>query len=129
MSAPAIHRAEPTDAAVRFGGQSMTAPLKTVLVRRPAPPRGDDDWRRFGYLHPVDHDLTVREHEAFRALLAEAGAEVIDGGPDPDGELDAIFAFDPSIVTDRGAVIGRMGKPERLGEVDLAIWTYDRLGI
>jgi N-dimethylarginine dimethylaminohydrolase len=129
MSVPAIVRAEPTSAAVRFGGQSMTAPLKTVLVRRPAPPRGDDDWRRFDYLHPVDHDRTLREHDAFRATLTEAGAEVIDGGPDPDGELDAIFVFDPSIVTDRGAVVCRMGKPERLGEAENAIRTYERLGI
>jgi N-dimethylarginine dimethylaminohydrolase len=54
---------------------------------------------------------------------------VIEAGPDWDGELDAIFAFDPSIITDRGAVICRMGKPERLGEADRAVQTYQELGI
>ena len=129
MSAPALERADRPGATARFGGQSMTAPLRSVLVRRPAPPSGSDNWRRFGYLHSVDHEATVREHDAFRAILNDAGADVIDGGPDPDGELDAIFAFDPSIVTDRGAIICRMGKPERLGEADRAVQTYERLGI
>jgi dimethylargininase len=113
----------------RFGGHSMSAPLRSVLVRPPAPPTGPDDWRRFGYLHPVDHERTVREHAAFRAILAGAGAEVVEACPDPDGALDAIFAFDPSIVTDRGAVLCRMGKPERLAEAELAERTYRELGI
>lgn len=129
MSTPTMTAADQTIAARPFGGQSMTAPLRTVLVRRPAPPGADDDWRRFRYLHPVDHARTEREHAALRALLHGAGAEVIDGGPDPDGALDAIFAFDPSIVTDRGAVLCRMGKPERLVEAEYATATYERLGI
>src|SRR5688572_17306949 len=107
----------------RYGGHSMSAPLRSVLVRRPAPPRGDDDWRRCGYLHPVDHARTEREHAAFRAFLAGAGAEVVEAGPDPAGELDAVFVFDPSIVTDRGAIVCRPGKPERLAETDLAAAT------
>jgi N-dimethylarginine dimethylaminohydrolase len=107
----------------------MSATLRSVLVRRPAPPVGAEDWRRFGYLHPVDHDRTEREHAAFRAILTEAGAEVVEAGPDPAGELDAIFAFDPSIVTDRGAIVCRPGKAERQVEADLAARTYEELGI
>ena len=44
----------PTVTARRYGGHSMSATLRTVMVRLPAPPARDDDWRRFGYLHPVD---------------------------------------------------------------------------
>ena len=118
-----------TSARRRFGGHSMTATLRTVLVRPPAPPAGDGDWRTFGYLHPVDHARTVQEHAAFRAILAGAGAEVVEAGPDPAGALDAIFAFDPSIVTDRGAILCRMGKSERLNEAALAERTYAELGV
>jgi N-dimethylarginine dimethylaminohydrolase len=107
----------------------MTARLRSVLVRSPAPPASDEDWRRFGYLHPVDHARTIQEHATFREILAGAGAEVIEAGPDPIGALDAIFAFDPSIVTDRGAVVCRMGKPERLDETALAERTYTELGV
>ncbi len=84
----------------RFGGHSMSATLRTVMVRRPAPPARDDDWRRFGYLHPVDIAQSEAEHAAFRQILSEEGVEVVTAGPDPDGELDAIFAYDPTFMTD-----------------------------
>jgi N-dimethylarginine dimethylaminohydrolase len=58
------------------------------------------------------------EHEAFRALLAAEGAEVIlaetSHGPDPD----AIYTYDPAIVADAGAVLLRPGKEGRRGEPD-----------
>jgi N-dimethylarginine dimethylaminohydrolase len=62
-------------------------------------------------------------------LLADAGVEVIAAGPDPDGLLDAMFAFDSSIMSDAGAIILRSGKDLRLPEADTATQTYDELGI
>jgi dimethylargininase len=112
-----------------WGGQSMVAPLKRVLVRKPAPPAGEDQFARFGYPRVVDHDRTQIEHDAFRALLAEGGAEVVVAGPDESGLLDAIFAYDPSLMTDAGAVLLRPGKELRLAEVDLAARSYAELGI
>ena len=112
-----------------WGGQSMVAPLKRVLVRRPAPPVTEDQFARFGYPRAVDHDRTQIEHDAFRALLAEGGAEVVMAGPDEAGLLDAIFAYDPSLMADAGAVLLRPGKELRLPEVDLAEQTYAELGI
>ena len=119
----------PATTATRYGGHSMTARLRSVLVRPPAPPASPEDWRRFGYERPVDHAAAEREHAAFRETLTSAGAEVVVSGPDPDGALDAIFAFDPSLVTDGGAVLGRMGKPARRAETELAARTYADLGI
>ena len=113
----------------RFGGHSMTARLRRVLVRAPAPPANADDWRRFGYPRPVDVAGSEGEHAAFRALLTSEGVEVIDGGPDPAGHLDAMFAYDPSFMTDQGAILLRMGKPERLGETVLHARDYEALGI
>jgi N-dimethylarginine dimethylaminohydrolase len=112
-----------------WGGQSMVAPLKRVLVRKPAAPTAEGHFTDFGYPRAVDHDRTEREHDAFRALLAEAGAEVVVAGPDETGLLDAIFAYDPSLMTDAGAVLLRPGKEVRLEEVDLAERSYAELGI
>ena len=53
-----------------WGGQSMVAPLRRVLVRKPAPPAIEGEFERFGYPRAVDHDRTESEHDAFRALLA-----------------------------------------------------------
>ncbi len=112
-----------------WGGQSMVAPLQSVLVRPPAPPIAGQDITDFGYPRVVDHARAEREHEAFRQLLAAAGAEVIVSGPDDAGLLDAIFAYDPSLITDAGAVLLRPGKDVRLPEVALAERSYAELGI
>lgn len=119
----------PTATTRRFGGHSMTAPLRRVLVRQPAPPATGEEHGPFGYPHPVDHVATERQHAAFRDLLAGAGAEVIVTGPDEAGLLDAIFAYDPSIVTDRGAILLRPGKELRRPEVDRHAASYAELGI
>ena len=57
----------------QYGGHSMSARLRTVLVRAPAPPASDREWRDFGFLRPVDHALAEREHAAFRAVLRRPG--------------------------------------------------------
>jgi dimethylargininase len=101
----------------QFGCQSMTAPLRRVLVR---PPRPEDAvfWQAYGWRYEPDPGAMVAEHEAFRALLAESGAEVIlaetPHGPDPD----AIYTYDPAIVADTGAILLRPGKEGRRGEPD-----------
>jgi dimethylargininase len=124
----AVGRAR-TDARVVFGGQSMTATLRTVMVRRPAPTVGGDEWQSFGYTRPVRQAETEREHRAFVDLLTANGVDVVGAGPDPTGHLDAIFAYDPSLVTNRGAILLRPGKILRLDEPALHRATYSELGI
>ena len=113
----------------RFGGHSMTTQLREVLMRAPVPTDQPDAWRRFGYQQPMDHALAVAEHAALRQLLTDHGVTVTLAEPPTPGLHDAIFTFDPSIITDGGAVILRMGKPERAAEPELARQTYDALGI
>src|SRR5215211_7452624 len=103
----------------------MTAPLQSVMVRRPG---GGAEWEAFGYVHPIDQARAEHEHAALCEILTANGVEVIAGGPD-GGLLDAIFTFDPSIMTDAGAVVMRMGKELRLDEGALHARTYEELGI
>ncbi len=56
------------------------------------------------------------EHEAFRAELEVAGAEVVVGTTPVEGDPDAIYAYDPVLMTDRGAILLRPGKPGRREE-------------
>lgn len=123
--------AEPASSATatRYGGHSMTATLRTVMVRKPAAALGAGDWSSFGYTHPIDQRETERQHDALRALLAGEGIELIEAGPDETGHLDAIFAYDPSIITDGGAVLLRMGKELRRDETAFHALTYGQLGI
>lgn len=113
----------------QWGGHSMTATLRTVMVRRPALTVGGDEWQSFGYTRSVRNDATAAEHQAFVDILSANGVDVIAAGPDPVGHLDAIFSYDPSMITDRGAILLRPGKFLRRDEPALHLATYRELGI
>lgn len=103
-----------TEAATRtYGCQSMVARLRRVLVRRPG---AVDRWRDYGWRSQPDAGRLAAEHEAFCEALAESGAEVVVADPAPDGSLDAVYVYDPALVSDRGAVLLRPGKPVRRDE-------------
>lgn len=113
-----------TTTLMRYGAQSMSAPLHDVLVKRPGEAFGrafDDP--AHGFLYPVDLDVARREHDTFVELLAGLGPTVHvleDELDDPD----LIYTFDPLLVTDRGAISLRPGKPSRSGEpAVLERWT------
>jgi N-dimethylarginine dimethylaminohydrolase len=112
-----------------FGGQSMVAPLKRVIVQDPAPPAGEEDWRRFGFTHPVDHSRAVEEHAAFCDILASQGVDVIHQPADEPGHLDSVFVYDTSILTDEGAVLANSGKEIRRSEVARAEELYNELDV
>jgi len=100
----------------RFGAQSMTSPLLETLVKRPGPTFGrayDDP--RHGYLHPVDLAAAQREHDALCELLSALGVRVHELGEETDSP-DLVYTFDPALVSDRGAISLRSGKPNRQGE-------------
>jgi N-dimethylarginine dimethylaminohydrolase len=108
----------------RHGAESMTAPLREVLVKRPGPAfgRAFDDPAN-GYLHPVDLELAQREHDAFVEVLARHGVTVHELGTEIDSP-DLVYAFDPLLVTGRGTIGLRSGKPSRVAETDaLEAWT------
>ena len=108
----------------RYGAQSMSAPLLDVLVKRPGPAFGrafDDP--AHGFLHPVDLGVARREHDAFTDTLAALGPRVHELDIEL-GSCDLVYTFDPLLVTDRGAIPLRPGKPNRRPEVAaIEAWT------
>lgn len=99
-----------------YGSQSMVAPLRRVLVRRPDESFAVADPAAWHYTARPDLPAAQAEHDALVAILREHGAEVIYHEAPAPGRADAIFVHDPAIVTDAGAIILRMGKPLREGE-------------
>jgi N-dimethylarginine dimethylaminohydrolase len=112
----------------RYGAQSMTAPLREVLVKRPGPAFGRAfDELAHGYLHPVDLERARREHDAFVDVLVRLGVTVHTLNAESDSP-DLVYQFDPLLVTDRGAIPLRSGKPNRRGEELLVeAWTDERM--
>jgi dimethylargininase len=98
-----------------FGGQTLVAPLRRVLVRAPDP-TALARWRGFGWLAEPDPAIAAEQHEALCELLRAAGAEVVYAGSDVGEDPDSVYVFDPMIVSDRGALLLRPGKEGRRGE-------------
>ena len=113
----------------RFGGHSLWEPLRRVMVRQPAVAATESDWSELAYLRPVDHQRSLDEHAAFVELLIASGAEVVIAPPDEPGYLDAIFSYDPSLMTNAGAILLRPGKPQRVDEVLFHASTYASIDI
>lgn len=99
-----------------FGGQSMTAPLRRVLVKRPSA-EACARWREYGWRAAPDPVALAREHEEFCGHLSTSGVEVIVGDA-VDANPDAIYAHDPVLISDRGALLLRPGKEGRRREPD-----------
>jgi N-dimethylarginine dimethylaminohydrolase len=111
-------------AAATYGVTSMIAPLRRVLVRRPAT---SGDWEGAAWRTP-DPELLARHHEDFCALLAELGPEV-EVAAALDGQVDAVYAHDPMVMTARGGIALQMAKPARAREPAHAAEELERLGI
>ncbi len=109
-------------------------PRRTLIddpaVRRPihggaasagdcAPPRpgfAEADPATWHYASQPELTRALSEHQDFVRLLSDAGAEVIGHDESLNGLADAIYVHDPVLVTDRGSILMRMGKPLRRGE-------------
>jgi len=107
-----------------FGAQSMTAPLREVLVKSPGAAFGrafDDP--AVGFLRPVDLDGARREHDGLVATLDGLGVRVHELGAETD-DPDLVYVFDPMVIADGGAIPLAPGKPNRRGEpAVLEAWT------
>lgn len=111
-----------------FGGQTLVEPLRRVLVRSP---RSADlaRWQAFGWLGEPDAALAAKQHNDLCEILRSADVTVELAEVAIERDPDAIYVFDPSIVSDTGAVVLRPGKEGRLRESAAAAAEMRRLGV
>ena len=112
-----------------YGAQGMVAPLREALVQRP----GEAFGRAFedpahGFLHPVDLQRARAEHDGFAATLRGLGVVVNELGVETE-DPDLVYTFDASLVTDRGVILLRSGKANRVGEETFHAAWYKAHGI
>jgi arginine deiminase len=99
----------------------MVAPLRAVAVKRPEEAFGkaetiDRESRELAWTRRPDPNVAAQEHRQLISLLEAAGARPYYLPADSRTNLDSLYAHDPCLVTDAGAVILQMGKPARRGE-------------
>ncbi|MGZ4318139.1 MAG: dimethylarginine dimethylaminohydrolase family protein [Gaiellaceae bacterium] len=108
-----------------YGCESMTGDLRRVLVRAPSDLR---DWQACGWRAEPDPAAIAREHEALCAILEGAGAEVVLA-ESPSENADAIYAFDPALVSGEGAILLNPGKDLRRSEPAALGEDLERAGV
>src|SRR5215475_11612554 len=111
-----------------YGLNNMTGPLRRVLVRSP---RAEDlrFWQEYGWRAAPDPAEIAREHDALCELLAGVGAEVVLGETPVPGSPDAIYVYDPVLITDDGAILLRPRKEGRRGEPEVVGGDLERAGV
>jgi N-dimethylarginine dimethylaminohydrolase len=107
----------------------MIAPLRKVLVKRPGRAFAGADPVRWHYTAQPLLETARREHDAFVQILLEAGVEVFYHHESQPDRADAIYVYDPAIVTDRGTIVLRMGKDLRRGEEAPMALRLEELGV
>jgi dimethylargininase len=108
--------------------QDQVGTLRRVYARSPRP---EDAlaWRSYGWHEAPDPARAIYEHEAFVRELERVGAEVVLGTTTVDGDPDAIYAYDPLLMTDAGAIVLRPGKKGRRAEPEALATDLAELGI
>lgn len=115
-----------------YGGNSNVDRLALVAMSAPSQALENADAETWHYGAEFDPSSVAANHRGLVEIIEAAGAEVVwtDATLVDQGELaDAIFAYDPSLMTDQGAIVLRMGKGLRQPEAALHRELYERLDI
>lgn len=105
-----------------------------ILVKHARAAFGDDatiaaEWRDLNFTAAPDRARAIDEFERFLELIRRAGGDPC-ALPAADGtSIDSIYVRDASVISPRGAILCRMGKPQRASEPAAQEPTYRSLKI
>ncbi len=117
-----------------FGCQSMVGKIERLLLKHARDAFGSQEniqaqSKELKYTGPPDYELAVREYDRFAELLALHIPEIRFLPASDQVGLDSIYLHDPVIVTERGAILCRMGKELRRSEPEVIGRFLPELGI
>lgn len=110
---------------MKYGCSSEIGEIKSLLLKHPREAfikqeSIDEQWMDLNYLGRPNFKNAVQEYENFVALLQECDLEIHFLPKNENTGLDSIYVHDPVMITERGAILCRMGKGEREGEPSAA---------
>jgi N-dimethylarginine dimethylaminohydrolase len=117
-----------------FGSFNEWGKLRKVAIRAPqqalqSDVKIDAEWQDLNWHQRPDLLYANSEYASFETLLKSVGAELIRL-PSADGlTLDALYARDALVITPKGLVKPRMGKPQRRAESQINGAALEKLGI
>jgi dimethylargininase len=89
--------------------------VERIFVR---PPHAEAlaNWEAYAWHAAPDLEAAAAEHAAFVETLRAHVPDVVVGSGSVPGDPDAVYAYDPTLVTDAGVIPLRPGKDGRRGE-------------
>jgi N-dimethylarginine dimethylaminohydrolase len=116
-----------------FGAFNNWGQLKKVAVRSPASAfvsdaKIDAEWKNLNFHSRPNLANAHSEFVAVEKILKATGADVIELSAAEGLTLDSLYTHDALIVTPRGLVRPRMGKPQRRNEAHINGAQLEKLG-
>jgi N-dimethylarginine dimethylaminohydrolase len=117
-----------------FGAFNEYGKLAKVAMRKPAEAfvsdaKIDAEWRDLNYHARPDLVNAAHESDQFEGLMTAQGTEILHLPAAANLTLDALYTRDALVVTPRGIVLPRMGKPQRRNESAVNSAALAKLGI
>ncbi len=119
---------------MKFGSQSEVGKIQSILIKHAkdafiSQKNIDAQWKELNYSACPDYDKALEEYESFVDLLKREVSEIHYLPKSDKTGLDSIYARDPLLVTNKGAILGNMGKKLREGEPSASGEYLSGLGI
>jgi N-dimethylarginine dimethylaminohydrolase len=116
------------------GEGSEVTPLRRLVVKHPDDAVKDatavaDEARALNYAGTPVLDRAREEYDAFLALIASPGVDVLHLPRGGEVGLDSIYTRDASVVSPHGMILASMGKAERSGEPAAQARAFSAWGI
>ena len=107
--------------------------LVSVVMKHARDAFADDQtiaaqWKALNFTAPPDYGAAIDEYERLLDILRSSGATIHLLPRDADTTLDSVYARDASIVSPKGIILCRMGKPARETEPDAQRRAFEALG-
>ena len=111
----------------------MVKQVRRVLLKHPREAFVDQatvdrQFSELNYSNTPDFEIACNDYDQFVDLIQSFGAE-IHFLPASNTSLDSIYTHDPCIVTNGGAILCNMGKPQRYNESDDIEKYFTSIGI
>jgi N-dimethylarginine dimethylaminohydrolase len=117
-----------------FGHFNEWGILRKVALRAPAQALQNDakidaEWQDLNWHARPDYENAMTEYKVLESALTSTGAELIHLPAGVGLTLDALYTRDALVITPKGVVKPRMGKPQRRKESDVNAAALGKLGM
>ncbi|MBL0344625.1 MAG: amidinotransferase [Anaerolineales bacterium] len=112
----------------------MYAPIRRMVLKHPreafiSQANLETQWEKLVYFGCPDFENSLAEYERFSGILEQFDFEIHYAPKDETTSLDSIYAHDPLVISNRGAILCSMGKEARKPEADAAEKYLQELGV